>query len=208
MREHESQEDLRHGANLWWRFLSRSQKRQDKGLYDVFTTEFYNKNKAVYQSCRASHKPEVFDPDSQCKKKDQLEEKVCHANSVAVNEFKTTDSADANRVNLTGKVDADVGSKRKICACVEPDTFFAGVVMVQIIKSKKPSAQYYCRKCGGFRRGDMFDVIQTGNGFATYPGNVLPSDWDGKVYEKAELDEHVKNLLSDSDNSLKTTKGK
>lgn len=97
------------------------------------------------------------------------------------------------------------GSKRKICVCAEPETFFAGVVMVQIIKSKKPSAQYYCRKCGGFRRGTMFDVIRTGSGIATYPGGVLPPDWDGKIYEKTELEEHVKNLLSGSDNSTKAT---
>ena len=97
------------------------------------------------------------------------------------------------------------GSKRKICICAEPETFFAGVVMVKIVKSKKPSAQYYCRKCGGFRCGNMFDVIRTGSGIATYPGGVLPPDWDGKIYEKTELEEHVKNLLSGSDNSTKAT---
>ena len=100
------------------------------------------------------------------------------------------------------------GLARKICICAEPETFFAGVVMVRIIKSKKPSAQYYCRKCGGFRRGNMFDVIRTGNGIATYPAGVLPPDWDGKIYEKTELDEHVKNLLSDSDSSTKATEGR
>ena len=100
------------------------------------------------------------------------------------------------------------GLTRKICTCAEPETFFAGVVMVRIIKSKKPSAQYYCRKCGGFRRGNMFDVIRTGNGIATYPAGVLPPDWDGKIYEKTELDEHVKNLLSGSGNSTKATEGR
>lgn len=100
------------------------------------------------------------------------------------------------------------GLARKICICAEPETFFAGVVMVRIINSKKPSAQYYCRKCGGFRRGNMFDVIRTGSGIATYPGGVLPPDWDGKIYEKTELDEHVKNLLLDFDSSTKTTEGR
>lgn len=100
------------------------------------------------------------------------------------------------------------GLARKICICAEPETFFAGVVMVRIIKSKKPSAQYYCRKCGGFRRGNMFDVIRTGNRIATYPAGVLPPDWDGKIYEKTELDEHVKNLLLDFDSSTKTTEGR
>ena len=73
---------------------------------------------------------------------------------------------------------------------------------------KKPSARYYCRKCGGFRSGKMFDVVRTGNGIATYPAGVLPPDWDGKIYEETELDEHVKNLLSGFDNSTKATEGR
>ena len=142
-------------------------RRQDQGLYDVFTPKFYAENLKMFQGVK----------DSSLQKPD-----VCR------------DAANCSN-----------GSKRKICVCAEPETFFAGVVMVQIIKSKKPSAQYYCRKCGGFRRGDMFDIIRTGNGIATYPAGVLPSDWDGKIYEKTILDEYVKNLLSGSDNSTKAT---
>ena len=101
-------------------------------------------------------------------------------------------------------------STRKICICAEPETFFAGVVMLRILftEVKKPSARYYCRKCGGFRSGKMFDVVRTGNGIATYPAGVLPPDWDGKIYEETELDEHVKNLLSGFDNSTKATEGR
>ena len=91
---------------------------------------------------------------------------------------------------------------REICACADPETFFAGVVMVRIIKSKKPSAQYYCRKCGGFRRGNMFDVIRTNNGIVTYPAGVLPSDWDGKILTISELDARVKRLIDNSSDKL------
>lgn len=101
-------------------------------------------------------------------------------------------------------------STRKICTCAEPETFFAGVVMLRILftEVKKPSARYYCRKCGGFRSGKMFDVVRKGNGIATYPAGVLPPDWDGKIYEETELDEHVKNLLSGFDNSTKAIEGR
>ena len=43
-------------------------------------------------------------PNSQCKKKDLLEEKVCLTDSVSVNKFKATDAGDADSENLTGEV--------------------------------------------------------------------------------------------------------
>jgi len=58
--------------------------------------------------------------DSLCKKNDPLEEKVCHADSVSVNDLKATDVADANSVNLAGEVGVrgwcDCGANHgKIC---------------------------------------------------------------------------------------------
>ena len=90
---------------------------------------------------------------------------------------------------------ADKKEKQKICTCSSPDVFFAGVCRKKIGVLDKLWAQHYCRKCGGFRRGDMFDIIKTDKGFGVYPAGVIPSDWDGKVYESEELDAHVRSLV-------------
>ena len=86
-------------------------------------------------------------------------------------------------------------AERKICSCASPDVFFAGVCRKKIGVLDKLWAQHYCRKCGGFRRGDLMDLIKTDKGIAVYPAGVVPSDWDGKVYEESELDEHVKSIV-------------
>jgi hypothetical protein len=86
-------------------------------------------------------------------------------------------------------------NERKICSCASPDVFFAGVCRKKTGVLDKLWAQYYCRKCGGFRRGDMMDIIKKDKGFAVYPAGVVPSDWDGKVYEPSELDAHVKSMV-------------
>ena len=97
------------------------------------------------------------------------------------------------------KYSVDVKDKkkveRKICSCASPDVFFAGVCRKKIGVLDKLWAQYYCRKCGGFRRGDMMDLIKTDKGVAVYPAGVVPSDWDGKVYEPSELDAHVRSMV-------------
>ena len=84
---------------------------------------------------------------------------------------------------------------RKICFCASADVFFAGVCKKKVGVIDKLWTQYYCRKCGGFRSGNMFDIIKTDKGFATYPAGAVPSDWDGKVYEPSELDAHVRSLV-------------
>ena len=86
----------------------------------------------------------------------------------------------------------------KICTCASPDVFFAGICRKKVGVVDKLWTQYYCRKCGGFCSGDMFDIVKTDNGFATYPAGVIPSSWDGKVYEQqSELDAHVRRLVSE-----------
>jgi hypothetical protein len=146
-----------------------------------------------------------------------LKKKVMSLRAAEKNKSGTLQNASSKDGNDAGKgvvakTDATSSdeSTRKICTCSEPETFFAGVVMLRILftEVKKPSARYYCRKCGGFRSGKMFDVVRKGNGIATYPAGVLPPDWDGKIYEETELDEHVKNLLSGFDNSTKATEGR
>ncbi len=120
-------------------------RRQDQGLYDVFTTEFYNKNTAIYQSCRISHKPEVFDRDSQSKKKDPLGEKVCHADSVSVNDLKATDVADANSVNLAGEVGV-----RGWCDCGDDHgkRYIVGDIFCMYEKLECDLAYTLCARCG------------------------------------------------------------
>ena len=123
--------------------------RQDQGLYDVFTPEFYKENMTIYQSCRASHKPKVFDRDSQCKKNDQLEEMVCHANPDVLNDSKTKDSDDTDRVDLTGEFDDHVGV-RGWCICGEDHgkRYVVGDMFCMYSKLECDLAYTVCGRCG------------------------------------------------------------
>lgn len=54
-------------------------KKQKKGEYDVFTPEFYRRNKEIFQDGPSLDRPKLFDHDSQCKKENQSDEKVSHS---------------------------------------------------------------------------------------------------------------------------------
>lgn len=66
------------------------------GLYDDFTGELYKNNLAIYQSCRTLRIPEVFDRDQQGKSGEQLDEKICRAKSVSMDDLKKMDLDDSN----------------------------------------------------------------------------------------------------------------
>ena len=168
-------------------------KRQDQGLYDLFTDEFYNKNTAIYQSCRTSHKPEVFDQDSQCKKDDQLNEKVCHADSVPVNEFKRTDSINTNSVDL----DEEVGV-RGWCKCQSRSAHITRGNLHRMGEDFNVAdySYFFCSECYRCRK-DL-------DGVACLNNDGPIRIWDVKVarangfYGKGNLDGDTEKLLVDA----------
>lgn len=103
--------------------------------------------------------------------------------------------AECKGVKYSQDVSGRKKAKREICSCASPDVFFAGVCRKKIGVLDKLWAQHYCRKCGGFRRGDLMELRKTDKGIAVYPAGVVPSDWDGRVYEQSELDAHVKSMV-------------
>ena len=172
-------------------------RRQDQGLYDVFTTEFYNKNTAIFQSCRISHKPEVFDRDSQSKKKDPLGEKVCHTDSVSVNELKATDAADAKSENLPGEVGV-----RGWCKCPGRSAHITMGNLHRMGEDFKIAdySYFFCSECYRCRR-DLDDVACLNN-----DGPIRI--WDVKVarangfYGKGHLDGDTEKLLVDAQEKI------
>lgn len=52
-------------------------RKQKNGEYDVFTPEFYRRNKEIFQNGPLLDRPKLFDRDSQCKKEDQSTEQIC-----------------------------------------------------------------------------------------------------------------------------------
>ena len=168
-------------------------KRQAQGLYDVFTTEFYNKNTAIYQSCRISHKPEVFDRDSQCKKNDQPEEKICHTDSVSVNELKATDVAATNSVNLAGEVGV-----RGWCKCHSRSAHITMGNLHRMGEDFKVADYnyFFCSECYRCRKNL--------DGVACLNNDGPIRIWDVKVarangfYGKGNLDGDTEKLLVDA----------
>lgn len=146
-------------------------KRQDQGLYDVFTPEFYNKNKAIYQSRLASHKPEVFGRDSQSKRDDQYKEKICHADYVPVNDFRMTDSNNTNSVNS----DNEVGV-RGWCHCWDKTPPYSGCLKEVGIANIREDAEWI---------NTMAEISQTYDGAYCY----TICDQCGKCYTIAKVGE-------------------
>ncbi len=83
--------------------------------------------------------------DSLCKKNDPLEEKVCHADSVSVNDLKATDVADANSVNLAGEVGV-----RGWCDCGDHHgrRYIVGDMFCMYEKLECDLAYTLCGRCG------------------------------------------------------------
>lgn len=133
-------------------------KRQEQGLYDVFTPEFYDKNRAIYQSCQVLQKPEVFDHNLQCKRDDVPEHKICHADSEVVEGHGIVGAEEGQAEDLSGQVGI-----RGWCKCggrKDEGSCCGYGAILGASAADCPYVYVLCRRCGKCMRDsdDLIDV--------------------------------------------------